>query len=251
MTKGFLYFFKTAVSLTLKVQPNMNFLRRAVLQASTQARYKRAEIFRQNFTLSANTKILDLGSETGSNINSILANSSVRAENVFIADISAAAVERGRELYGFNPILLDETGKLPFADDFFDIVYCSSVIEHVTISKAEVWQPFSDKDFALKSFARQREFAAEIRRVGKQYFVQTPDKYFPIESHSWLPFVNLLPRRVLIPLLQTTNKFWVKQTEPDFNLFNFAEMQAMFPDAKIVRERKFGLTKSLMAIKAG
>ncbi len=41
----------------------------------------------------------------------------------------------------------------------------------------------------------QPAFAHEIRRVGERYFVQTPNRYFPIEPHYQMPFVHSFPRR--------------------------------------------------------
>ena len=49
----------------------------------------------------------------------------------------------------------DAAEGLPFADGEFELVYCSSVIEHVPP-------------------ARRAAFAREIRRVGRGWFVQTP-----------------------------------------------------------------------------
>jgi SAM-dependent methyltransferase len=69
----------------------------------------------------------------------------------------------------------DASEGLPFADREFDLVYCSSVIEHVPP-------------------ARRAAFAAEIRRVGRGWFVQTPAFSFPIEPHSLLPGAHWLPR---------------------------------------------------------
>jgi SAM-dependent methyltransferase len=68
----------------------------------------------------------------------------------------------------------DAAAGLPFSDDEFDLVYCSSVIEHVAPS-------------------RRRAFAGEIRRVGRGWFVQTPAFSFPIEPHSLLPAAHWLP----------------------------------------------------------
>jgi SAM-dependent methyltransferase len=68
----------------------------------------------------------------------------------------------------------DAAEGLPFSDGEFDLVYCSSVIEHV-------------------SPARRAAFAAEIRRVGRGWFVQTPAWSFPIEPHSLLPAAHWLP----------------------------------------------------------
>jgi SAM-dependent methyltransferase len=68
----------------------------------------------------------------------------------------------------------DAADGLPFADDEFDLVYCSSVIEHVPPP-------------------RRAAFAAELRRVGRGWFVQTPAYSFPIEPHALLPFAHWLP----------------------------------------------------------
>jgi hypothetical protein len=79
--------------------------------------------------------------------------------------------------------------------------------------------------------------------------VQTPCKSFPIESHAWLPLVGYLSRKQFLPILKLSNRFWVKQAEPDFNLLGESEMKRLFPNAQIICEKKFGLTKSVMAIK--
>src|SRR5690606_41323531 len=98
-------------------------------------------------------------------------------------------------------------------------------------------------------FRSQQDFAREIARLGKGYFVQTPCKSFPFESHSWLPFVAYVPRPALIPLLSASNRVWIKKTTPDWHLLSESEMRRLFPDATIVKERLGGFTKSLMAIR--
>lgn len=226
----------------------MNPIKTIVRWFSKLARAKRAKIFRDSFFLDNNTRILDLGSENGSNINTILKGCGVHPENVYIADIKADLVTQGSKLFGFNPVIINEAEALPYPDGFFDIVYCSSVIEHVTVPKEKVWTLYSGSEFRTKSHRRQKEFANEIRRLGKQYFVQTPYRYFPLESHSWLPFVALLPRRILIPTLYFTNLFWVKKTNPDWHLLGRKEMSDLFGSSKIINEKIFGLTKSIMAV---
>lgn len=227
----------------------MNPLSRLIWNFSAQARKKRAELFRRYFFVDENTKILDLGSETGANIFNVLQSTNYQPQNVYIADIDASSVAEGSRRYGFNAVLIDESANLPFPDRFFDIVYCSSVIEHTTVPKSEVWNLKNDADFRAAAWKRQTIFAREITRLGKQYFVQTPARGFPVESHTWLPLVGYLPREFFLPVLQTSNRFWIKRAEPDFNLLNADEMSKLFPAAEIICEKKFGLTKSVMAIK--
>ena len=76
----------------------------------------------------------------------------------------------------------DAAAGLPFADGDFDLVYASSVIEHVPP-------------------ARRRAFAAEVRRVGRGWFVQTPAWSFPLEPHSLLPAAHWLAPRAAPSLL--------------------------------------------------
>jgi len=227
----------------------MNPITNLVKYFSKQARDKRAAIFRNLFSLDENTRILDLGSESGANINAVLKGTRVQNKHVYIADIEPEVVAKGSNKYGFIPVAINESEALPFEDNFFDIVYCSSVIEHVTIPKEKIWNSYSGHSFKAESLIRQKEFAEEVKRLGKQYFVQTPYKHFPIESHSWLPFIAWLPRWLLIPILRITNLFWVKKTSPDWHLLNKREMLELFNDAEIIEEKEFGLTKSIMAVK--
>jgi SAM-dependent methyltransferase len=216
---------------------------------SAAARAKRARIFRDRFRLSTNTKILDIGSEDGTHINRLLKDTPVLPENVTIADIDQGALDRGSLRFGYDTILLDESEDLPFEDKSFDIVYCSSVIEHVTIPKEEVWGCTSQKDFESRSWLRQKMFANEIARVGKQYFIQTPNKWFIIESHTWLPFLGYLPRPTLMKIINVSNAVWIMAAVPDFNLLDGTAMGQLFPDSEIVFERHFRMVKSIMAIK--
>ncbi len=228
----------------------MNPIVKLVKGRAKKARERRAAVFRRAFQIGEDTKILDLGSEDGSNINLVLQGTPIKPEHVYIADIDPALIEKGKITYGYIPVVINESGNLPFSDRFFDIVYCSSVIEHATVSKDQVWSLRSGAEFRRRALVRQQEIASEIMRVGKQYFVQTPYKHFPIESHSWLPLVSWLPRRMLVALLKLTNVVWVKKTSPDWCLLNKSEMENLFQGAHIVDEKFYGLTKSIMAIKS-
>jgi SAM-dependent methyltransferase len=219
-------------------------------RSSARARQRRAALFREAFPLDGNTRILDLGSESGSNIRAVLTGTPVTPQNTYIADINRDLIERGARQFGFQPVLVGENGKLPFPDGYFDIVYCSSVIEHVTLPKSEVWSTKSGKEFRERSLTHQRAFAREIQRVGRQFFVQTPYRWFVIESHSWLPFVGWLPRRLIVPILKASRKFWPKWTAPDWHLLNKRQLASMFEGAEIRDEKWLGMTKSIMAVRS-
>ena len=245
-----------ATSSALKIAQLQSFafardpFSRALQAISGAARQRRGEVFRQSFELTETTRILDIGSETGASIHAVLRGTPVKPGNVYICDIHPELVAHGAERYGYVPVVARDGQPLPYDGQFFDIVHCSSVIEHVTLPKSAIWRELSGRRFRASSRERQMQFASEIRRLGRQYFVQTPYRHFPIESHSWLPFVGWLPRPLLLATLACAKRVWIKDTNPDWCLLDRREMAALFPDARFVDEKFLGLTKSLMAVKA-
>jgi hypothetical protein len=209
---------------------------------------KRSDLIKSNFSFNPNDKILDFGGDDGRRMANLFPD---KRDGIFIADISEKALGVAKEKYGFETILLDESGKIPFEDNFFDFVFCNSVIEHVTINKSEIYDVTSDDEFKIRSYHRQKVLAQEIKRVSKKYFVQTPNKHFIVESHLWFPSLYLyLPRSVQIKIIRFLSKFWIKKTTPDFSLLTEKEMMDLFSGAQIVKERSLFLTKSLIAIKS-
>jgi hypothetical protein len=152
--------------------------------------------------------------------------------------------------YGFGTVQLDGSATFAIADREYDVVFCSSVIEHITGPRDKIFDITDSAEFAALARESQANFAAEIRRVAKRYFVQTPYKYFPVEPHSFLPFfIVWLPRRWQMKLLAFFGRHWIKSVQADFRLLTIKEMRALFPDAEIVLERYRGFVKSIVAIK--
>jgi hypothetical protein len=130
---------------------------------------------------------------------------------------------------------------LPFRDGAFDVVFSNSVIEHVGEAES------------------QRRFAREVARVGRAYWVQTPNRWFPVEQHLLTPFVHWLPRawqRALAPRFnlwqfvarppEDRRRFYVEHYLSDVRLLSAAGLRALFPGARVIRERFAGVTKSLV-----
>lgn len=215
-------------------------LRRAYSQ---KCRTKRAAMFRSIFPEISNQNILDLGGGKGDHISMVVPNH----QAVTIADYDTRHLGIAREKHGFKTLALDGADRLPINDNQFDIVYCNSVIEHVTGPKGEVVKMKSKAQFEQTARVHQKQFADEIRRIGKGYFVQTPYKWFPIESHTITPsFVQLLPRPLQLLAYRLVPK---KKTLPDFNLLTIDDMRELFPDSDIVYEKSMGLVKSIIAVK--
>jgi SAM-dependent methyltransferase len=119
----------------------------------------------------------------------------------------------------------DAAQRLPFDDAAFDLAYSSSVVEHV--------EP-----------ERRSAFAAEVRRVARGWFVQTPAWSFPIEPHALLPFAHWLAPTLRRP-------YWrlgAAGSWEDIHLLRRAELAALFGEP-ILAERFGGLVKSWIALR--
>ena len=214
---------------------------------SRKFKQKRKDLFYNQLKPHAQERILDFGGYDGSWLSFLVPENN---GNLYVADIAEDALKKAKNKFGLKTVLLDESGKIPFDDNYFDVVFCNSVIEHVTVDKNEIYSIKTNKEFREKSFARQQFLASEIRRVSKKYFVQTPNKHFIIESHNWFPsFFIYLPRTYQIKLIKFLSKYWIKSSTPDVNLLTEKDMKLLFPDAEIFQEKSLYMTKSLIAIK--
>lgn len=125
-----------------------------------------------------------------------------------------------------------------FLDRQYEIVFSNSTIEHVG------------------DFNDQKAMASEVRRVGQKYYIQTPNRYFPIEPHFVFPFFQFFPIPIRVWLVQKFNLGWFSRI-PDHSealkevssirLLKRSEIEILFPDAKLFQEKLFGLTKSFVA----
>jgi hypothetical protein len=223
----------------------LNAIRRIAVRSSADCRSRRGRLFVERLQPTAKDQILDLGGGRGGYMGEILP----YRDNVTIADLDSELLKTAAEKYGFATLHLDGSETFPVADRAYDVVFCSSVIEHISGPRGRIFA-MDSAQFAASARAAQANFAAEVRRVAKRYFVQTPYKYFPIEPHSFLPFfVVWLPRRWQIVLLAFFGRYWIKSVQADFHLLTIRDMRALFPDAEIVLERYCGFIKSIVAIK--
>jgi hypothetical protein len=196
-------------------------------------RRRRMRRFERTFAITAATRVLDVG---GTAINWEYL--SVRPRLVIL--------NTGRERRDAEGVtwVVGDGCSLPFPNGAFDIVFSNSVIEHVGPQE------------------RQCLFAREIARVGRAYWVQTPNRWFPVEPHLLTPFLHWLPARVRARMARRLTVWqWVTRPTPDrrqfyvehflgdIRLLGPAEMERLFPGAHLLRERFLGLTKSLVAVR--
>ena len=140
---------------------------------------------------------------------------------------------------GFVCIAGDARNMKQFEDNQFDIVFSNSVIEHVGDMRQQV------------------QMADEMKRVGKKMFLQTPNRYFPLEPHFLFPFFQFLPLRTQVWLVMHFKLGWYdrmpdrKQAVEVCNsimLLTRNDLLKMFPGAVIRKEKFLGITKSFVVM---
>ncbi len=129
---------------------------------------------------------------------------------------------------------------LPFRNNSFDIGYSNSAIEH------------------LETLEKQKQFAKEIMRVGKNIFVQTPNKYFFIEPHLLTPFIHYLPKGVQRKLLgnftiwglirRPSQQYCTNHVIDKIRLLSYKELRLVFPDCSVIKEKVLFFAKSFYII---
>jgi SAM-dependent methyltransferase len=197
------------------------------------AREKMFNLFVNHFQPAPSTTVLDVG---------VTSDSAFRESNYFEQfypyprNITCVGTEDGSYLTERYPGLRFQQVRagepLPFQDGEFDIVFSNAVVEHV-----------GDR--------RQRaRFMAELIRVAKGFFITTPNRWFPVEHHTGLPFLHYLPAPIFRSLIRgSPYDYWA--FEEHLNILTRRELTKILPRVASVRVeaiRLFGLVSNLVAI---
>lgn len=140
-------------------------------------------------------------------------------------------------------IVIADGRELPYEDNSFDLVFSNSVIEHVG------------------DYAQMAQFAKECDRVGHGLYIQTPNRWFPIEAHFGTAFIHWLPRTLYKKLSVFSLRYYFSRNNPiekDYFqqelettlLISKKQLQQFFPSKSIVAERVLGLVKSWIVVDA-
>jgi hypothetical protein len=126
-----------------------------------------------------------------------------------------------------------------------DVVFSNSFIEH------------------LFGWDQQATLARAVVGSGRPYFIQTPNKFAPIDPHFpalYAPFQAAYPRR-LRAALWTVLEMGAGERPPSYaeayrqlgyyNALSTRQMRRLFPDAAVILERPFGVPMSILAYRRG
>ena len=136
------------------------------------------KIFLKNVKFDKNSKILDVGTTPilDSHENIIFQQYKWRNN---ITGFSNQDCNMLNNKFKFNKFIKGDATNIQLKKNLFDISFCSATIEHVG------------------SYKNQKKLISELFRVSKNYvFLTTPHRGFPIDFHTKLPLIHLLPKNI-------------------------------------------------------
>ena len=164
--------------------------------------------------------VLDLGGGSAS----FFAAAYHKPDRIILLDVDLNPVREAKERYPGLCFIVADGERLPLANSSIGMTVCNSVIEHV------------DDPDAL---------AAEIRRVSQSFFLQTPNKDFPLETHSFvaIPFYHFIPwtwlRRFVCELVGADYEY-----VSGVRYLSEQRLKQLFPEAAIAYEKVLAWKKS-------
>lgn len=180
-----------------------------ILSRMYKSRQRRFKLFMETIKPQASDKVLDIGAGEGHET----------ALNFFeewypyrknITSLGIADLPNFRKKYPEITFVIGDGRKLPFANDSFDIYFSNAVLEHVG------------------SFQQQKKFIEEACRVAPKIFISTPNRLFPIDVHTLIPFAHYFPQSVRGKIYRFFGKEYFS-TEDRLRLTYKKEIQKMLP----------------------
>lgn len=179
--------------------------RRAVLRFSIRSRHRKAEVIGAFLDRHGLRTSIFIGCSPGTNENEGIVERAVAERTTVLAACDVLMAEPQW------PFVLADARTMPFRDQAADVLLANAVIEHV-----------GDE-------ADQRRFVAEHLRVGRSWVMTTPNRWFPVESHTAVAFRHWSRR-------------W-RDSRPEFTrLLSLREFKALLPPGTQVVGRPWSAT---------
>ena len=141
-------------------------------------RRKMYQIFLKNISIDDQTTILDVGTAPSiEEHENYLVHQYKWKKNLTCLSNQDCSILKSK--YNDLKLVKDDGRKSSLEDSSFDIVYSNATIEHVGNSQ------------------NQMNFIQECVRLSKsKIFISMPNRYFPIDFHSKIPLIHMLPKNI-------------------------------------------------------
>jgi hypothetical protein len=206
--------------------PDSRF-RRLLKEMSHRSRTKKFSFFANVFWPRAEDRVLDIGASGAVFLHYTFEDVYPYPQRITAGGFDLGEVLSARHYYPQPSYAVFDGCRLPFPDKSFDLVFSNAVIEHIP--------------------GRQKQFADEVTRVGKSWFVTTPNYWYPFETHYHLPLIQFLPR----PLQREYNRLLgthiPKGQVQDLALLSAGQLQRLFPTSRVAGVRVTFWPETLVA----
>jgi|TARA_B100001964_G_scaffold43966_1_gene48950 hypothetical protein len=187
------------------------FLKKIILKN----RIKIYRIFEKNSSFDENTKIIDVGTTPILDEHeNIIFHHYKWTKNITGFSNQDCTILK-ENLFKSNNFVLGDAKNIKCKDHAYDVSFCSATIEHVG------------------SYLDQKKLISELTRISKKYiFITTPNRNFPIDFHTKLPLIHLLPKKVHRKILYIFGLNYFSKEE-NLNLLNTNEIKQICEELNI------------------
>lgn len=193
--------------------------KRLLKTLSHKSRTKKFDLLLSLFHPRPEDRVLDIGASGEVFLRYTFEDIYPHQERVVAGGYDLREVRSARQHYPQPRYAAFDGCALPFPDKSFDLVFSNAVIEHIL------------------GDGRQQQFAQEVMRVGKSWFITTPNYWYPFESHYHLPFIQFLPRDLQRKYNRLFGTHIPKGQVQELSLLSARRLQGLFPCADIARIR--------------
>ncbi len=203
--------------------------RRLLKIFSHKSRSKKFQLLQSIFQPRPEDRILDIGASAEVFLRYTLEDVYPYPEGIIAGGYELREVRSARQHYPKPRYAVFDGCALPFRDKSFDLVFSNAVIEHIL------------------GEGRQVQFASEVMRVGKSWFVATPNFWYPFESHYHLPLVQFLPRELQRAYNRLLGTHIPKGEVQELALLSARQLRRLFPSSQIIKVRVTFWPETLVA----
>jgi ubiquinone/menaquinone biosynthesis C-methylase UbiE len=208
-----------------------NFFKKITLDA----RNKFFEYFKNSTEYNHDKSILDIGTTPSlDEEQNVILTKTINNKNITCISNQDCQI-LSQKYHHIKEFVIGNAVKMNFQNDTFDIVHTNATIEHVG------------------SYQNQISLIRETVRVSKKYvFIQTPNRFYPIDFHTTLPLIHYLPKKIHRKILKFLGlNFYA--SEENLNLLSEKNLKNMCKELnlkkfKIIKHKLLFLTSNLILI---
>ena len=197
-------------------------------------RRKFLRIFRKHVAYSKNSIVLDIGATPSldSHENFFVQKYPFKKKLTCLSNFNCEIL---KSKFPEINLVLEDARSMNLESNVYDIVHSNATIEHVG------------------SFDNQLKFLQECIRVSNKYiFITTPNRFFPIELHTKLPFLHFLPKSIFRKILRLFNDHFFSKEE-NLNLLSLNDVKKLLKESnvknfKIYKNKIFNLVSNFIII---